>query len=72
MDLSEMEEQRCPDCHRPLMIVPVDQKQNTYVIHCACNRLEFIIPDGAMARLHMEACEEIQNFEKAGGKKRRS
>ena len=48
MDLSEMEEQRCPDCHRPLMLVPVDQKQNTYVIHCACNRPEFIIPDGAI------------------------
>jgi hypothetical protein len=45
-DLSKMEEVKCPNCHRPLIIVPVGDNPNHYRFEgCRCGRGEFVLPD---------------------------
>lgn len=45
-DLSQMEEVRCPDCQKQLLIAPVPDKRNRYRFDgCVCGREEFDLPD---------------------------
>jgi hypothetical protein len=44
-DLSKMEEVKCPDCGRPLIIVPAGDDPSRYKFEgCRCGREEFILP----------------------------
>lgn len=45
-NLSQMEEVLCPDCRKPLVIVPVERIANRYRFDgCRCAREEFELPD---------------------------
>ena len=45
-DLSKIQEVRCPDCGKPLIAVPVEDKPERYRFHgCVCNRELFELPD---------------------------
>ena len=45
-DLSKMEEVKCPDCGRPLIIVPAGDEPSRYKFEgCRCGREQFILPD---------------------------
>ena len=46
-DLSKMEEVRCPDCQKQLIVVPVPDKPNRYRFDgcTTCGREQFELPD---------------------------
>ncbi len=49
-DLGQMEEVRCPDCQKQLIIVPVPDKPNRYRFDgCNCGREQFDLPDSLVA-----------------------
>lgn len=45
-NFGEMEEVKCPDCHGPLIIVPVEGAPGRYRFDgCRCGREQFVLPD---------------------------
>ena len=46
LDLKDLEELRCPECHKPLVIVPVEGSTDKFrFLGCACpDKEEFFLP----------------------------
>jgi len=49
-NLSEMDEVRCPDCGKPLVVTLAEHNPNQAVFDgCGCGRKIYNVPDGILA-----------------------